>query len=229
MKDLVSIVMATYKQAKFLNTALLSCFMQTHQPIEVIVVPVRGDTETERVLYEFPFPIKIVWSEKADYVHQRNLGIKEAQGTYITLADSDDAYLPNKVESEVSIAKRENALIVYSGFFITDEKLNIKQVLIPPDFSRERLLSSCIITDLCLVHRSIYEEFGLFNESYGEVAFYNHWLKVAEKYPDKIKRNPIPTFLYRTHPEQMHRTLNKQIQLLMRQKVKHESLTRKPL
>jgi len=222
--------MATYKQSRFLRTALLSCLNQTYDNFEVIVVSVEGDKETDVVLGSFPFPFHWVISEKADYVHQRNLGIESARGEWITLADSDDVYLPHKLSSEAEVAEREKAYIVTSGFFICDESLNIREAYIPPsEITREMLLRSCLITDLCLVNRRIYEEFGLFDEGYSEVAFYNLWLRVAEKYPDKIKANRQPVFMYRMHPEQMHRTLDKQWQAMMRQKVKEESLTRKPI
>jgi glycosyltransferase involved in cell wall biosynthesis len=222
--------MATYKQSRFLRTALLSCFNQTYENYEVVVVSVSGDKDTDVVLSDFPFPFRWIISDKADYVYQRNLGIKNAKGEWITLADSDDVYLPHKLSSEVEVAEREKAYIVTSGFFICDESLNIREAYIPPpEITRDMLLRSCIITDLSLVNKKIYEEFGLFDEAYSEVAFYRHWLRVAEKYPDKIKTNRQPVFMYRTHPEQMHRTLDKQWQVMMRQKVKEESLARKPL
>jgi len=229
-KHLTSIVMATYNQAQFLKVALLSCFNQTFDNYEVIVVSVEGDKETDVVLGNFPFPFHWVISERADYVYQRNLGIESAKGEWITLFDSDDFMLCNKLASEINVAKKEDALIVTSGFFICDENLNIKEAYIPPPkITREMLLQSCVITDLCMVHKSLYEEFGLFDVNYSEVAFYSHWLKVAEKYPDRIKTNQTPTFLYRTHPKQMHITLNHQWQMQMRQKVKEESLRRKPI
>jgi glycosyltransferase involved in cell wall biosynthesis len=222
--------MATYKQSKFLRTALLSCFNQTYENYEVVVVSVNGDKDTDEVLSDFPFPFRWITSDKADYVYQRNLGIKNAKGEWITLADSDDVYLPHKLSSEVEVAERENAYIVTSGFFICDENLNIREAYIPPpEITREMLLRSCLITDLCLVNRRIYEEFGLYDEAYSEVAFYRHWLRVAEEYPDKIKTNRQPVFMYRIHPEQMHRNLNPEWQMKMRQKVKEESLARKPL
>lgn len=227
---LVSIVMATYKQAKYIRTALLSVFNQTYENVEVIVVPVDSDLETKIALARVPFNFKWVVSPKADYVYQRNLGIRASKGEYVALVDSDDAYLPNKISSEVQVAIRENALIVTSGYFICDENLNIREVYIPPpQITREMLLRSCLITDFCLVHRDVYREFGLFDPEYSEVAFYNHWLKVAEKYEDRIKTNQQPTFLYRTHPEQMHRNLDREWQIKMRQKVKEKSLSRKPL
>lgn len=227
---LISIVMATFRQHQFLKTSLLSCFNQTYPNYEVIVVSVQGDRDTDVVLGNFPFPFKWIISDKADYVHQRNLGIKSANGEWITLFDSDDFMLPQKLSSEVKVGEEENALIVTSGFFICDENLNIKQVYIPPpEITRNMLIRSCVITDFCMVHKSLYKQFGLFDEEYSEVAFYNHWLKVAEKYPEKIKTNRKPTFLYRTHSKQMHTTLNRQWQAQMRQKVKQESLARKPI
>lgn len=229
-KPLVSIVMATYRQSAFIRAALISCFNQTYPNIEVIVVSVDNDKDTSGVLASVPLPFIWIISEKADYVYQRNLGIQSARGEYITLADSDDVLLPHKISSEVQIAEREKALVVTSGFFICDESLNIREAYIPPSkITREMLLKSCLITDLCLVHRDVYSEFGLFDESYGECAFYEKWLRIAEKYEDRIKTNQQPVFMYRTHPQQMHRTLNLQWQTQMRMKVRQESLARKPL
>lgn len=224
-----SFVVATYKQAHYLPISLRSLLNQTYSNYEVIVVPVQGDSETFKVLRDFKEQVRIFISPRADYIYQRNLGISQAEGRWISLFDSDDYALPAKLSSDLEVAQEEKALIVYSAFFVADENLNIKQLVVPPRFSRERLLKSCIITDFSLVNHQVYDEFGLFNESWSEVAMYNLWLRVAERYPHRIKLNATPTFLYRTYSNQMHRVLDREWQLKMREKVRRESLARKPI
>jgi len=227
--DKITIVMATYQQAHFLRTALLSCFNQTYPNYEVVVVSVDGDRETDVILGDFPFPFKWIISEKADYVYQRNLGVKGSDGEWYCFADSDDFLLPVKLETDMEVAKSQNALLVYSSFLIADEQLRVVKGLIPPEFSRKLLLQSCIITDFSLVNRKLYDEFGPYDEKLGEVAFYDFYLKIAEKYPDKIKLNKTPTFIYRRYKAQMSQELSWDVKIKMRKKVQQASLARKPL
>lgn len=218
--------MATYRQPQFLRTALLSCFNQTYPNFELVVVSVEGDSETEEVLENFPLEFRWLRSGKANYVHQRNLGVRASRSRWFCLADSDDVYLPNKLSSDLEFAKKEDALIVYSRFLIADEKLNVKQIVMPAEFSRDRLLKGCMITDFSLVSKRLYEEFGPYDEELGEVAFYDFYLKVSEHYPNRIKLNPTPTFIYRRYPKQMSKELDRHKKLEIRMNVVKRSIQR---
>jgi len=227
---LVSIVMPTYHQPQYIETAVKSILLQTHKNIQLIVVMVKDDMPTFDALQNVRYDIGIVVSEKADHIYQMNLGLKEAKGDFLILFGSDDFMLPNKVEHEMHVATATNAVLVYSRFFIADEHLNIGLIPPMPPFSYERLTRGNFMADSSLVAKSMYEEFGFLDESLGSLAVYDMWLHIAEKYERRIIFNPIPTCIYRTHLEQKHTSrIQDPKQLELYEQIVKASLQRKGL
>lgn len=206
--DLVSVIMPTFHQPQYLFTSVLGVMSQTYKPVELIIVSVKDDVETEERICDLLdlFPqIVTVEAEKPSIIGQINLGLKQAKGEYSTLIASDDFALPGKVASEVRLALEKNAVLVYSLFFYADENLCLTGVPQIPEFSYETLIRRNYITDQSLVKREMFDEFGLFDESLEILAVFDKWLHIAEKYPSRIARNNIPTFIYRQHSEQAHK------------------------
>jgi len=224
---LVSIVIATYKQHTSLPIAIRSALNQTYPNIEVVVVPVRSDRETMRVLNLFPVlpEVKVAISEKADYVYQRSLGVLNASGRWFKWVDSDDYLLPGAVKSDMTVALKEKAYVVYSPLLLGNQHFNVVDFIKTEMFSYEALTKNCFITDSSLTAKSMFYEFGL-DEKKGEMAFYDFWLKIAEKYPDRIKLNMFPGVVYCQHNEQMHRKTASEEKARQRAQVVAESLER---
>jgi len=229
-KQLVSVIMPTYHQPQYLRTSVLGVMAQTYPNVELIIVPVEGDVETLETLRLLQLKHlfgPVIVSPKADVIHQFNLGLKNAKGKYMTEAASDDFALPGKIENEVQLIEKRDALLVSSLFFIGDENLNLIGVTNVPEFSYETLIHKNYISDCSLVHRLVFEEFGLFNESLGVLACFDKWLHVAEKYPDRMVQNPVPTWIYRSHPQQLHKKRLDEGKFDMYRKVVEASLKRK--
>jgi len=218
MKDLVSIVMATYKHAQYLPTALRGVADQEHKNIELIVVSVEGDTPTERVLKKAQnegFQFKWIRSKKAtsNVFHDKGLGLKACKGDWIIFSDSDDFLLPDAIKNHLTLAKKHDALVVFSAYYLCDENLNPHgKAPVFARFDYKKLVTGHnYIPDCSLVSRQCYDEFGWeFDRSFregggGGGAFWNRWLKIGEKYPDRFVFNSIPTFFHRQHSAQVSR------------------------
>ncbi len=213
LKDLVSVIMATYRQARYIATALRGIAAQEHKNIELIVVSVEGDTPTERVLQKAQKEIlqfKWIKSKKAtsNVFRDKGLGLKTCKGDWIIFSDSDDFLLPDAIKNHLALAKKHDALVVYSTFYFCDEKLNpLRNAHVFPRYDYMKLVTGVnYIPDSSLVARKCYDEFGWeFDRSFQEGgAFWNRWLKIGEKYPERFVFNPIPAFLHRQHSAQIH-------------------------
>jgi len=235
MKPLVSVICPTYRQSQYIETSILGAMSQTYPNVELIIVPVKGDVATHRrltllnastLLMKHQF--RTVVSQKASIIHQINLGLDVAEGEFITQIASDDFMLPGKIAGEVRLAQEKNAVLVYSLFFYADETLCLTGAPKLPEFKYETLIHRNYITDNSLVARAMFSEFGLFNEDLEILAVYDKWLHIAEKYPDRIVRNHVPTFIYRQHPGQAHKKrLDKPERFELYRKVIGASLKRK--
>ena len=197
---LLSVVMPTHGHAQFIETAIKGILSQTYPRVKLLVVSVKGDEQTRKVLDRLG--VKYLESDRADHIHQINIGVNETKGEWVSAGASDDSFLPSKLWSELALATQRDALVVYSDFFYGDDQLRVDGVCRAADFSYERLIGRCMVNDCSLVSRGLYEEFGPLNEALGSIAFFDRWLHIAEKYPDKIVHNPYPAFIYRRHSGQ---------------------------
>jgi len=220
----VSIIIATYKQHTSLPIAIRSAWNQTHPNVEVVVVPVKSDLETMKVLQFFP-GVKVVESDKADYVYQRSLGVLNSTGKWFSWFDSDDFLLPGKIRGDLIVALEEKAYVVYSPLLQADNHFRIIDFIKTEPFSYKALTKNCFITDSSLTLKAMFYEFGL-DETQRELAFYDFWLKIAEKYPQRIKLNPFPGVAYCQHDGQMHRQISREEHARRRRQVAVESLKR---
>jgi glycosyltransferase involved in cell wall biosynthesis len=108
MKPLVSIVIPTYNRARDLQRALKSVCAQTYTNWEAIVIDNYSNDNTDSVLQNFhdgrlrSFKIH----NQGVIATSRNKGIREAQGEYIAFLDSDDWWMPQKLEISVRHIQR---------------------------------------------------------------------------------------------------------------------------
>jgi glycosyltransferase involved in cell wall biosynthesis len=108
-KPLVSIVIACYNDAQYIEQAVQSALSQTYSNIEVIVVDDGSNAETKRVLKKTePRITKLITQENQGQSTARNVGIQQAKGDYILVLDSDDFFEPLFCEKAIAVFLKSN-------------------------------------------------------------------------------------------------------------------------
>ena len=114
-EPLVSVVIPVYNREKSLKPAVQSVLAQTYRNVEVIIVD-DGSTDKSAFvatdLANVDERIRVVTQENAGACNARNRGIDLASGNFIAFQDSDDFWLPNKLESQMKAMKEKNADVV---------------------------------------------------------------------------------------------------------------------
>lgn len=112
-KELISVVIPTYNRGFIIENSIRSVLNQTYKNIEVIIVDDGSTDNTEEV-------IKSINDKKIRYFklkvnrgacYARNYGVSKAKGKYIAFQDSDDIFLPGKLEKQyVNLIKNNSDL-----------------------------------------------------------------------------------------------------------------------
>lgn len=102
---LVSIVIPAYNRAHLIGETLRSALEQSYRPIEIIVVDDGSSDDTRGVAEGFGAPVRCVRQANGGVAAARNRGFAEARGEFVALLDSDDIWLPWKLEAQVQILR----------------------------------------------------------------------------------------------------------------------------
>lgn len=100
---LVSVVIPTYNRAYIVGRAIESALAQTHRRVEVIVADDGSTDDTLRVASRFHSRVRYVHQPNGGVAAARNLGLRQARGEFIALLDSDDFWLPWKLEAQLAV------------------------------------------------------------------------------------------------------------------------------
>ena len=125
IKPLVSIVIPTYNDEKFICRCLDSIMKQTFTEYEVIVVLDGTTDSTKELAMSYSGKIRnlnVIYQENAGAGRARNNGIDHSQGDYIVFVDADDWLEPNALEILVDIEKRTNADYIVANAIVVEKK-----------------------------------------------------------------------------------------------------------
>lgn len=105
MKPKVSVVIPCKDRPEKLHRALASVSAQTVPPLEVVVVDDGSDVPLQ-LTHDYSVPVRIIRQTNQGPSAARNRGVSEAVGDWIALLDSDDTWLPDKLETQVGLIAR---------------------------------------------------------------------------------------------------------------------------
>jgi glycosyltransferase involved in cell wall biosynthesis len=183
----ISVIIPTYNRYILLKRAVASVLIQSHGITEVIVIDDGSTDNTAQIQKDFP-QIKYIYQKNSGVSSARNLGVLNAAHEWIAFLDSDDTWHEDKLKAQVSFHK-QNPDILMS---YTDERWirDDKEVKIPKKFKKyggeifEESLAFCnIAPSSALLHKSLLDEIGLFDESLEVCEDYDLWLRIALKNP----------------------------------------------
>lgn len=196
----VSIVIPAYKAANYLKEAIDSALNQTYENIEVIVVndgsPDDGATARVANMYED----KIIYIEKENGGSSSalNVGIKNMTGEWFSWLSHDDLYSPFKIERQIKCLNKFNRNREKIVLFTACENIDAEGNLIRGINKEEEIKKSIEINSLtdnipmiadqkdrfyfygcgCLIHKSVFEEVGLFNEKLRQINDTEMWYRI---------------------------------------------------
>lgn len=202
----VSVLIPTYNRADLVMRAVDSALAQTFRDVEIIVID-DGSTDETQQLFELP-------PEKVRYISRphsglpaaaRNTGLEFANGEYVALLDSDDEWLPEKLERQVRVLDDvpevgltcSNAFVAgKDGLRYLGDRPSARGMLFG-----ELLEENFVIGSTAVFRRDLLAETGSFCESpmFKVGEDYDLWLRMAALAHVSYEADPLA--VYRDAPD----------------------------
>ena len=214
----VSAVIPTFNRGHCLLRAINSVLAQTTPVDEIIVVDDGSDDKTYDLLVKSELldmrgqlpNIRYLYQENKGVSAARNLGIKEAENEYIALLDSDDAWNETKIERQALKLEKKNfscrithteEIWLKDGQRINPKKKHKKS----GGFIFEKCLPLCCISpSSVLLHRTLFNDYGFFDEKLPACEDYDMWLRLCA-FEEVLFVEEALTIKYGGHADQLSR------------------------
>jgi len=210
----VSVIIPTYNRANLIEKAIKSVLKQTYQDFEIIVVDDGSIDNTEEIVKDFTdFRIHYICHKHNQGVSAaRNTGIKTCRGEYIAFLDSDDEWLPGKLDKQIKVLQSESSEVgvVHSDLLYIDENgKNMNKLRNPKKggYIYEDLLGKNCVgpPSTLLIKKECFNRVGLFDNLLNAQEDWDMYIRIAKYY--KFTFIKIPLVKYRKHPSQISRNL----------------------
>lgn len=183
-QPLVSVVISTRNQGKFIAETLDSVLNQDYPNIELIVYDGSSTDETVEILKNYGD--RIWWKSEVDKgeYHGYNKGLKQAKGEILKMIPSDDLLEPGAVSFAVNyLLKHEEIDLIYGEGLVIDEQGQvIKTNTCLCGFSVPALVrhtSGCIPWMTVFFRQHLLETVGIFREDLDNAGDYEFYLRAA--------------------------------------------------
>ena len=189
----VSIILPTFNRLEYLRAALESVFAQTFRDWELLIVDDGSDTETREYLRTIAVPpqVRVLWlSHTGNPPLVRNCALRKARGEYVAFLDSDDVWMPGKLQSQLeSLRDRTQCEWSYTGCTMVDGAglaLSGERAVQCP-VVHGRILNSLlqeealIVQSSVLVRRRLLEQVGGYDERLPICGDYELWIRLAAR------------------------------------------------
>lgn len=203
-QPLVSIIIPSYNQGKFIRETIQSCLDQDYRPIEIIVQDGVSNDETVKVLQSFNAP-ELLWISEPDkgVVDSVNKGIARAGGDILTIQSSDDVFLPGAISAAVAaLQQNRQAGLVYGDVKHIDADSKVTGEDVQGGFDLAAYLGRFMYIPqpgTCFTRAALAASSG-WRAAYSYAADADFWMQIVTRFP-VCKLNCFVT-AYRYHPDQ---------------------------
>lgn len=125
MAGLVSIIMPSYNTAPYIAKSIQSVIDQTYKDWELIIVDDCSKDNTDEVIKPYLNDARIKYLENdrnSGAAVSRNRALREAKGRWIAFLDSDDLWMPKKLEKQIAFMEKNGYHFSYTNYSEIDMK-----------------------------------------------------------------------------------------------------------
>jgi glycosyltransferase involved in cell wall biosynthesis len=208
----VSVIMPAYNVADYLRDAAASVLAQTWTDLELLIVD-DGSTDATPALAEAirrddPARVRVIAQANGGLAAARNTAMRAAAGSFFALLDSDDAWEPDFLASQMQLFAARPDLDIVTGNAVFLGSRKDGQLARPCPDTRPAIGLESIISDeeavfiMSVYRRTVFETIGGFDETMRTNEDYDYWLRAAAA-GFRFARNPQPLARYRRRDDSL--------------------------
>jgi Glycosyltransferases involved in cell wall biogenesis len=210
----VSVIIPTFNRGQLLERAVNSVLKQTCRDFELIVVDDASQDNTGESNFLKDAPDKLSYfcfPSHRGVSAARNFGVKKSRGEWLAFLDSDDEWLPGKLEKQLAWhaahfgyrISQTQEIWVRKGVRVNPPKTHKKI----HEFQFRENLERCMITpSSVMIEKKLFLETGGFNEDFPGCEDYDLWLRITSAYPVGLVDELLLT-RYGGHADQLSSTI----------------------
>lgn len=200
----VSVIIPTYNREDYLPDAIDSVLNQTYQDFEIIIIDDGSTDSTKNIVTNYISQngerVKYLFQNKKGSSAARNNGIKNAKGEFIAFLDSDDIWLPEKLEKQIKLIESDKIGFVHSNAIVeSNGKITSRIKPNSPVLNFDDLFlgGKNIVMSTSLIKKEFIEDVGMLDEALKVAVDYDLWIRILMRYP--IKHINETLAVYREH------------------------------
>jgi glycosyltransferase involved in cell wall biosynthesis len=214
----VSVIIPAYNHEKYVAETLQSVFAQTYRDYELLIIDDASTDQTVNVIKQFYEPrMKLFCLNKNQGgTGPLNYCVKQAQGEFIAIVNSDDAWFEHKLEKQVLFLDAHpetGAVFTYPQYinenseYLPDGTPATSRVFLQPNRTRFEWLrhffffGNCLCHPTVLIRKKCYEEIGLYDERLFQTPDFDMWVRLCMKYEIHILQEKLIKFRIRDNGE----------------------------
>ena len=203
----ISVIIPTFNRKKTIGRAIQSVKNQSLSPFEILIIDDGSKDGTEEWVKEKFQNIKYIYQNNQGVSSARNIGIENAYGDWVAFLDSDDEWLPNKLNEQVKAIGlnpemkffHTNEIWIRNGIRVNQMKKHKKY----GGYIFEKCLDICRVSpSSVLIQKEVFNDIGIFDESLRVCEDYDLWLRITSKYPVVFLDIPL-IYKYGGHADQL--------------------------
>lgn len=161
VKGLVSVIIPVYNVEKYIDRTLVSVFSQTYENIEIILVDDQSSDGSANAIKKYqkmhPEIVYYLQPKNMGAGYARNKALELAKGQYVAFLDSDDVWMPGKIERQIKLMKEKGSPFSYTAIEMIDKDDKLikgkRQVKESIDYkfllSNTMIATSSVVIDRC--------------------------------------------------------------------------------
>jgi glycosyltransferase involved in cell wall biosynthesis len=211
MNPLISVIIPAHHREALLLRAVRSVLSQSYTNFELIVVD-DGQTLSQEFLIQDELKMATVLRQGHQGVAQaRNNGIENSQGEWIAFLDSDDYWLPEKLQTQIEFVRNYPEIKILQNreiWFRHNKRANLsKQHVMHSGNLFSDSVNMCVISpSSVMLHKSVLETCGQFDSSMTVCEDYDLWLRITAHFEVGLVEDAL-TVKFGGHQDQLSRSM----------------------